>query len=123
MFNPNSIAAVWEVVDCVQKVTGLNNESNPRKWIFLHSDGVPYVYAADLQDNIVKCNSCNKETDKKGVNFSEWKTFLELHNEKHKNDSFAFEICSWPWTYKNEHGKVTPIIIMGVIYPSGHRRL
>ena len=81
------------------------------------------MYAADLQDNTVKCNRRNKETDKKGVNFSEWKTFLELHNEKHKNDSFAFDISSWPWAYKNEHGKVTPIIIMGAIYPSGHRRL
>ena len=49
------------------------------------------MYAADLQDSIVKYNSCNDEIDKKGVNFSEWKTFLELYNEKHIDDSFAFE--------------------------------
>ena len=50
------------------------------------------MYTADLQDSIVKYNSSNEEIDKKGFNYSEWKTFLELHNKKHKNDSFAFEM-------------------------------
>ena len=58
--NPNSIEAVPEVVENFQKVTGLNDESNPRKWTFLHhSDGVPHLCAAILQGNVVKNNSCN----------------------------------------------------------------
>ena len=49
MVNLNSIAANWEVVEHVQKVTGLNNESNPQKWTFLHNDGILYVYAGNHQ--------------------------------------------------------------------------
>ena len=47
-FIVNPISSVREVVEHVKKVTGLNDECNHRKWTFLHSDSISYVYAADL---------------------------------------------------------------------------
>ena len=61
MLNPNSTEAVRYVLKHVQDMNHLNDEHHGRKWTFLHSDGVSYVYASDIQDHLLEC------TDSKGV--------------------------------------------------------
>ena len=38
-----------------------DNEENKRKWTFMISDGVPFIYASILQDTYVTCSICNEE--------------------------------------------------------------
>ena len=44
--------------------TLLHTIVNGRKWTIVHSDGVPYVFAANLQDNTFICSSCSKEVSR-----------------------------------------------------------
>ena len=53
MVNPNSIEAVRCVMEHVQDVNHLNDEHHERKWTFLYSDGVPYLYASNIQDHLL----------------------------------------------------------------------
>ena len=53
MINPNSIEAVRHVMEHVQDVNHLNDEHHEREWTFLHSDGVPCVYASNIQDHLL----------------------------------------------------------------------
>ena len=62
MVNPNSIAAVQEVI---QHITDLAIKDNDRNWTMIACDGVPYVYAANIQDHMVKCNECGDVYDDK----------------------------------------------------------
>ena len=55
-----------------QDVSHLNDEHHERKWTFLHSYCVPYVYTTDIQDHQVKCTECIKEVDWKGFLIDEW---------------------------------------------------
>lgn len=56
MVNPSSIAAVQEVVEHISDLA--IKDSGERSWTIVASDGVPYVYAANLQDLTVKCDEC-----------------------------------------------------------------
>ena len=38
-----------------------DNEENKKKWTFMVSDGVPYIYSSILQDTYVTCSICNEE--------------------------------------------------------------
>ena len=61
MVNPNSLETVKKVIEHVLEVTGVKDTEHPRKWTIMHSDGVPYVYASDLQDNFFACSVCKLE--------------------------------------------------------------
>ena len=56
MVNPPSVAAVQEVVEHISDLAIKDN--GERSWTIIASDGVPYVYAANLQDFTVKCDEC-----------------------------------------------------------------
>ena len=82
MVNPNSIESVRSVMEDIQNQTHLHSNDHDRKWTFLHSDGVPFVYASDIQDYYLKCSDCKDE----------WEEFLTIHKETHKNESeFEFK--------------------------------
>ena len=61
MENPDSYEAVKHVLNHVRKLASVGYD---RKWTSLHSDGVPYVYASNLQDNLYLCNICSEEVRK-----------------------------------------------------------
>ena len=48
----------------------------------MHSDGVPYVYASELQDNLFVCNICGEEINKGDMRCEMWNTFLDEHTKK-----------------------------------------
>ena len=43
----------------------------------MHSDGVSYVYASELQDNLFVCNICEEEINKGDMRFEMWNTLLD----------------------------------------------
>ena len=91
MVNPNSIKSVRSVMEHIQNQTHLHVDDHDRKWTFLHIDGVPSVYASDIQDHHLKCSDCKEKVDTKGLSKDEWEEFLTIHKETHKNNSFEFE--------------------------------
>ena len=50
--NPSSKKAVASVINHIRKSSDLGYE---RKWTVIHCDGVPYYYAAKMQDELVVC--------------------------------------------------------------------
>ena len=82
MVNPNSIATVSEVIEHVLDITRVKDPEQPRKWAIIHSDGVPYVYASELQDNLFVCNICGEEINKGDMRCEMWNTFLDEHTKK-----------------------------------------
>ena len=63
MVNPSSIKAVRSVLQHVVD----NTIRDGREWTLVHSDGVPYTFADDLQDKIFVCNVCSEEVKKENV--------------------------------------------------------
>ena len=59
MVNPASKIAVQKVLDHIKEVCDIPNS---RKWVSVWSDGVPYLYACQIQDNVHKCLSCGELT-------------------------------------------------------------
>ena len=49
MVNPCSQEAVYDVLDHVHSLCQVG-ETEQRKWTALISDGVPYIFASDIQD-------------------------------------------------------------------------
>ena len=82
MVNPNYIATVREVVEHVLDIPRVKDPEHPRKWTIMHSDGVPYVYASELQDNLFVCNICVEEINKGDMRCEMWNTFLDEHTQK-----------------------------------------
>ena len=64
MVIPNSIATVHEVIEYVLGKTCVKDPEHPRRWTIMHSDGLPSVYASELQDNLFVCNTCGEEISK-----------------------------------------------------------
>ena len=82
MVNPNYIATVREVVEHVLDIPRVKDPEHPRKWTIMHSDGVPYVYASELQDNLFVFNICGEEINKGDIRCEMWNTFLDEHTQK-----------------------------------------
>ena len=82
MVNPNSIATVREVIEHVLDITHVKDPEHPRRWTIMHSDGVPYVYASELQDNLFVCNICGEEINKGDMRCEIWNSFLDEHKSK-----------------------------------------
>ena len=61
MVNLNSIESVRSVMEHIQNQTHLDDDDHDRKLNFLHNDGIPYVYASDIQDHHLKCSDCKEE--------------------------------------------------------------
>ena len=60
MVNLASEAALKVVAENVRQLC----LTGGRKWTMIHSDGVPYVQLAEMQDNIFKCTRCEVELEK-----------------------------------------------------------
>ena len=60
MVNPSSYEALLEVMDHVKKTCSFGSNKE-RKWTVLASDGVPYVLASEIQDNLKQCCCCGLE--------------------------------------------------------------
>ena len=61
MVHPNSIGTVREVLHHVESTNNLIKKYNCRQWMFLISDGVPYIYNSLLQDRMLICKVCREE--------------------------------------------------------------
>lgn len=81
MVNPNSLETVKKVIEHVLEVTGVKDTEHPRKWTIMHSDGVPYVYASDLQDNFFACSVCKLEVSKGELTIDQWNNYLAEHKQ------------------------------------------
>ena len=64
MVIPNSIATVHEVIEHVLEKTRVEDPEHPHRWTIMHSNGLPYVYASELQDNLFVCNICGEKISK-----------------------------------------------------------
>ena len=63
MVNPSSITSVQTVIKHINELATKKNTG--RKWTIIVSDGVPYVYGAKLQDEMVRCSVCNEVFENK----------------------------------------------------------
>lgn len=75
MVNPSSIENVKKAL--VHVAENIINDQEERKWTIVHSDGVPYVYASDIQDNFFLCSICKEEV---------FKDSKEEHKSKHEGE-------------------------------------
>ena len=69
-----------------------DNEDNKRKWTFMISDGVPYIYASILQDTYVTCSICNEEVSSHQLPEDEFETLKKEHSASHENEKCFFMI-------------------------------
>jgi len=79
MENPNSKKAVTNVINHIRKVSSVGYE---RKWTIVHCDGVPYYFAAKMQDDRVICGKCAQEIS---CHQTEEHSRIHTHIPSHKN--------------------------------------
>ena len=90
MINPNLIDAARRVMEHFQDVNHLTDEHHERKWKFLQSDGVSYVYTRDIQDHMHERTECKEEVDSKCLLIDECNGFMKSHAEKRPSSSTKF---------------------------------
>ena len=91
MVNPNSLDNVKTVLDHVSVRNKISdNEDNKRKWTFMISDGVPYIYASILQDTYVPCSICNEEVSSHQLPKDEFEILKKEHSASHENEKCFF---------------------------------
>ena len=86
MVNPSSIENVCTVLRHVHEQT---IEGCERNWTIIHSDGVPYVYAADVQDNIYICCICDTTIEKCDIDSHRRSHDDEIVEFRHAFDDFV----------------------------------
>ena len=79
MENPNSYKSVRKVVNHIRNLCDVGNT---RKWTMISCDGVPYYFAAKIQDELVICEKCFDEINKSDI---------EKHASTHNNEDVEFQ--------------------------------
>ena len=85
MVNPNFIEAVKTILEHVSATGQLSENHDSRKWTFVVSDDVPYVYASAIQDS-VQCTVCEEYIDSSNKD-----NHVALHESDHISFSKPFE--------------------------------
>ena len=85
MVNPSSYEALLEVMDHVKKTCSVGSDKE-RKWTILASDGVPYVLASEIQDNLKQCRCCGLEINTKHISEEDFEEFLQNHEKECNSD-------------------------------------
>ena len=81
MVNLSSFEALLEVMDHVKKTCSFGS-GKERKWTVLASDGVPYVLASEIQDNLKQCRCCVLEINTKYISEEDFGEFLQNHEKE-----------------------------------------
>ena len=87
MVNPSSYEALLEVMDHVKKTCSVGSDKE-RKWTILASDGVPYVLASEIQDNLKQCRCCGLEINTKHISEEDFEELLQNHE---KNATLTYQ--------------------------------
>ena len=90
MVNPNSMEAGKTVLNHVSVTSNVSDSKDGRKWTFMISDGVPYIYASTMQDSYVVCSICRKEICNQ-VSQDEFEDLKQEHSFSHQNDLCEFQ--------------------------------
>ena len=82
--------AVKTVLNHVSVTSNISDSADGRKWTFMISDGVPYIYASTMQDSYLVCSICKKEICNK-VSQDEFEDLKREHSFSHQNDLCQFQ--------------------------------
>ena len=110
MVNPNSIEAVKTILEHVCTTSQLSENHDSRKWTFVISDSVPYVYASTIPDSL-QCTVCEHYIDS-----SEKDIHIALHERDHISFAKPFEnliLIPGPGHIELNMGKKTTKLVVG----------